>query len=927
MDSYQKATNKIINDIMSNNNSAVMLFAPAGSGKTDFLMELSQRYQTVYWYNALSDGAEIFGECLAQKVFPEPELLNQARQVMYCGGENGEAILIAAILQHIASLKSNCLLVMERMDTLPDGFDISLIERLIKHCPKNLKIVISSNTFLNFDYTKFEPVYPVLIDELILSNPKFMLKPADYTRDLNKEALAFLAYVAELEDVDTDFAVSFYPKGKEILQHLAIKDRYVADRDGRYFRFSTPFRQWLTKIRGELGEAYDEFAKIPLFSRYAEFFLESKNYFEAFRLFYFTGNKEGMNRAVKKILETKIQINMLKSYCYFNADRMADDISDWEKGECDFQYYGLYLACGATFAGDINKTIEIAEKLLPYFSETNKNMLYYAYELLVASYIDLDNPDKAYELYETALELSGGNPEIFGNVFCRVNDLCKAMKVSPDFKLIKPVENYLEQKDYSSALWYPKVIETVALAYFDAGKQRNAMSMLIELKKALPLYVIPYKMLDRYYYSGDIEGTKTLVDEAFRYAEKNEVMGDFSYLYSALAKIDMYYGKIDSALELYDKAVAFDKDDNERKFYNIMQRCNAYSKAGKFNYSKEIAHIYLKYSEKYAKDYTHYMLCALAYCFARQGNKPQANYYATQAVKASYTRSSPWAVSMGIAIEYLLERGDLKDAPNLIRNLLRTCDNYNLNMAILEAFEVFEPILLYAEQNDIMTDYVRILYAMRKRKENEKQVSKNLRIRLFGTTAVYSGDKEIQWKTKKAKELFLHYILAGKEGIDRNVIIDYLWKDYVYESAINNLKTTNNIIRKTLAAYNVNFELQYINSKYILVIDEVMNDYEEFKYLLETFNENSTVNEKVNTMNKLLEKYREGFAIEFTCVDFIRHRAFIMQEMSTALLKLVLLLKEKAMFVEAKRYLTVLLQVEKKNDYRNLMEEIVEQIV
>ena len=36
MELFNITTNKLINDIMSNDALAVMLFAPAGSGKTDF---------------------------------------------------------------------------------------------------------------------------------------------------------------------------------------------------------------------------------------------------------------------------------------------------------------------------------------------------------------------------------------------------------------------------------------------------------------------------------------------------------------------------------------------------------------------------------------------------------------------------------------------------------------------------------------------------------------------------------------------------------------------------------------------------------------------------------------------------------------------------------------------------------------------------
>ena len=59
MDNFKINMNKQISKIMSNDTFAVMLFAPAGTGKTDFLTELSNRYKTVFWFNALTDNVSL----------------------------------------------------------------------------------------------------------------------------------------------------------------------------------------------------------------------------------------------------------------------------------------------------------------------------------------------------------------------------------------------------------------------------------------------------------------------------------------------------------------------------------------------------------------------------------------------------------------------------------------------------------------------------------------------------------------------------------------------------------------------------------------------------------------------------------------------------------------------------------------------------
>ena len=90
--------------------------------------------------------------------------------------------------------------------------------------------------------------------------------------------------------------------------------------------------------------------------------------------------------------------------------------------------------------------------------------------------------------------------------------------------------------------------------------------------------------------------------------------------------------------------------------------------------------------------------------------------------------------------------------------------------------------------------------------------------------------REIFWKTKKCKELFLLYSFYP-DGIERNKIISEIWSDYVYASAINNLKTTNNLIRKTLKEYGIPFDFSYANGKYKLTTEYSESDIDAYRAL------------------------------------------------------------------------------------------------
>ncbi|HHT83443.1 MAG TPA: hypothetical protein GXZ92_03165 [Clostridiales bacterium] len=917
MELFNITTNKLINDIMSNDALAVMLFAPAGSGKTDFLTELGNRYRTVFWFNALTDNVESFSLCLAEKIFRDnPSAMQKIKQLRYSESElNNEVIIITALLQHISTIKGNCLLVFERMEMLPENFDYGLIERLIKHCPKNLKIVVSSDSFINFDYNAFEPLCPILIDENVLgqkpSKPDFVT----YVKDFNAKQKAFLAYISDLDYLDRDFIKTFYPEGVEVLERLSCQECYVVTRDIKYFRLNTLFRKWLQRRKDEFVEELKFFDSVNAAQRLGDYLLSEKRYYDAFKVFHKAGDMNKIEYCLQGIFSNKSMKLNLFSYAKYYKNTVHECVKD-------YPYYRLYLAFHSFVNGNYNLSYISAKELLSAFKDTDKNAYLCCNLLMLRCHIKVGRYDEALELIKELKPRYEDNLNDYENILPYIPLVYRELDLSLNFSEMTRYEGILEKQESKDRIWYVKVMQSIAEAYFDIGNYKKAIQITSQIKKVILYYVIPHNMIMFYYFSGEIEMASSIANSALRFALKHDITKDVSLLYTALANIDMYYGKVKEALQKYDIAVSLDKENSYTKFYNISQRCMAYARHGDLNYAKEVSHIYLKYCETYAPQYANMLLCSLAFCFYRLGNKEKAYFYATKCVTQSKSRSIFWLCGMAIATAYLLERGDLKDANSLVRNILKSSYVYGMEIMVVDNIDVFEPLLTYASKNGIETAYIDKLNTMIKKKEGMKQVSHNLKIKFFGATAVYSGNTEIQWKTRKAKELFLHYILAGKEGIDRNLIIEYLWKDYVYESAINNLKTTNNIIRKTLAQHDVDFELDYINCKYILHINNVVNDYEDFLKLLDVYkNEENIINRK-NDMNELLERFKDGFAVEISNEHFNKHRASLSQEMTILLLKLVSDLIARKDYIDAKKYLIFLKQIDKSENYEKLSEEI-----
>ena len=802
------------------------------------------------------------------------------------------------------------------MEIMSEKFDYSLIERLIKHCPKNLKIVVSSDSFINFDYNKFEPHYPILIDENILGEKPYKPNFDTYIKDFNTKQKLFLTYISSLDYVDKDFVNEFYPDGNEVLARLSCQECYVATRDIKTFRLNTLFRNWLKKEQTNYKEEFESFMEINSIKRFGNFLLKNKRYYEAFKIFNKSSNLEGIEKSLKGIIENKNDINNLKNYCRYNNNTVFGCVKD-------YPYYRWYLSLNLYVQGDYNVCYITAKDLTEEYRGKNNKIFIHSFELMIKCHLKRNRFNDANELIK---EIKSSNDifniDDFEEIFSFIPLISRELDIPINFSEINIYEEALDKKESKDKIWYAKIMQAIAEAYFDTGNYQKAMGLTKQIKKVIPYYVIPHNLIMFYYFSGNIDVASNIAKESLEFALKHEITKDVSLLYTALANIDLYYGRAKDALKKFDIAISIDKENDYTKFYNISQRCMAYARYGELNYAKEVSHIYLKYCETFSPYYANMMLCALAYCYAKLGNNEQSYFYATKCIKESKSRSIFWLCGMAIATSYLLQRGNLKDANSLIKNILKSSYIYGMEIMLVDKIDIFEPLLIYARNNGIEIDYVNKIYIMIKKKEKQKHTSYNLQVKLFGMTNIYFEDKEIQWKTKKAKELFLHYILADNDGIDRNMIIEYLWKDYVYESAINNLKTTNNIIRKTLKQYDIDFNLNYVNSKYVLKIDNLTNDYNDFMELLERYKEENNIITKKKTMNELIEINRKGFAIEIKNIDFDKHRNYINYEMTIILLKLVKELINSNDFIDAKRYLNYLLQIDKNEDYNRLSEEI-----
>lgn len=123
--------------------------------------------------------------------------------------------------------------------------------------------------------------------------------------------------------------------------------------------------------------------------------------------------------------------------------------------------------------------------------------------------------------------------------------------------------------------------------------------------------------------------------------------------------------------------------------------------------------------------------------------------------------------------------------------------------------------------------------------------------------------KHIQWRTTKAKDLFI-YLLHNHGHTNRKAeLVDAFWGDLSEDRAYSQLYTAIYHIRKTIRIFDDHFSLRSLHEGYILDIKNVSIDIVEWENKLKLLNEinNSTISEWEKVMEIYTGNILEGYDI------------------------------------------------------------------
>lgn len=144
------------------------------------------------------------------------------------------------------------------------------------------------------------------------------------------------------------------------------------------------------------------------------------------------------------------------------------------------------------------------------------------------------------------------------------------------------------------------------------------------------------------------------------------------------------------------------------------------------------------------------------------------------------------------------------------------------------------------------------------------QQNQSLQIKMLGNFQMILDEKQLpplRWRTTRAQELFLYMLQCRGQFIRKSTLIELLWPEYEPNRAFSLLYTVIYHIRKTLEQYEEYFSLTNSVDGYILNLNNVLVDVEEWENFILSSPPvtNKTIGEYIGMMKLFKDDYLKEY--------------------------------------------------------------------
>ena len=824
---------------------------PTDPSFLDFLPDLTNNYHTVYAYSAAWNTQVDFLLYFAKTVLSDEEFAI-AEAYVNCRQDGYERILLKKILSAISLVHNDCLFFLTALEKLEPTFDLSIFEYMMAECPDNLKLVFCSTVVPHISYRVNDRAFPRII-VCDRQGEELPFESSIFTEGFfDENQLHILKELSVCPYVDRDFAEKLFPGSSLFLSAIARNYRSVVLKVGDFYSFHPQVRAVLEKVCDKPCRSLSELTK-----DYVSFCFENGRY--------------------KTALEKAIE---------FNEPDLLEETAAvlFEKGQENFVYrlFKLYKfslpdspianAFEKAVAGEMRDALEASKKIE---RESIRKKAYY----MLSFYL----PDVRKEAFVEFCGELEKDPKLFFACVRFIGLLTysekKAIGVLPGF--MKTTERIFKEgtKDIVFMHYVSKVYSAI-------GNYVEAKKFLVRIKELCDYYRYSHVQSWSFFFNMPIDTVANYAKDA-----SNTLLECCVYLYEGNK------AKALSCLKKIENNNAY----TQESMLGLALQSLIYAEAGDPDFGRSLASLYAVMCEREDREESSLLFASIAYCEWMLRNNNRAIAFLQKAQKSN-TDAFFSFLTGALEIACTLDAAPSSVNEKRLEKLLTTAKERGYDNAIVVLKTLFVPLIALAERNGICADFVSTLTPLLVRKKEVMAGRRNIQVKFFGGSAVYMDKREIFWKTKKCKELFLLYSFYP-DGIERNKIISEIWSDYVYASAINNLKTTNNLIRKTLKEYGIPFEFSYANGKYRLTTEHGESDIDSYRVLQKEYAEAADLRKKAILASRMLSLTDEGLALDCELPCLKQEDRRIKEEQSLMLTGLIREMMRLGDYLNAKRFL------------------------
>ena len=849
----------ILNKILAAKGLTYIINAKSDGRHIGFIGDLIKNYRKAYWISFSHDNTYSFPLTLAEEIIEDTQEYDELVRMSFIEqGYGVGACIVNAVLSYIARQNFDSILVIDGIGDSNKEFDKRYLDLLISNCPSNMTMVFVAEKMFDIRFDYDEKKFP-----RIVCSDELYVKTDDFSNEYNfmpDSIKSFIKCFSIIGDLERKFIEDYYRDAFDFLQDYSIKNKFTFyQKNGRVITFSKDYDN-LADENFSKNDYYLSFIK-NLFNYYYN--KNDTSVIRALEIAINANNEELIRKTLKKLFKSDKFYYLLIDYIELNKKTL--DLS----GDI---YVLCYNIIAKFFQAKAQEAMTLARKairLTPGDSIIAHRILYW----LARTSINANREEINLEHYGKYLKKRTKEKIEFYE-----NDMIGSLELLPyliqyeDLSETKAkIQAYREEilsTTNENKYWYDKCLYVVAEAYYYLGQYESAISMLSTLYIRQPFFIAHGNAFFSYLHVEDFITATLKADSVLKKSREYEYdygIGNASIMKSIIAL------RNDNGAEAISIAENVMRSDTQREdesiiLYAFNAIINATVGDAEFARNRMVSLVLRNQEKNINEKSEHAVLVTQAYCYWKKRDFQKASEYAESAVNLHGDRLLS-CINLAVYADCKIVFADYSVVSEVISKTLKHIELYRLEVFIKPFSEVFTPLLQYAKRNELSVNLLREI-----EKDNMtytgKQFSQGVKIKLFGNSSVMIKGKEIPWKTKKAKDLFLTYYLKGEEGMDRNEIMSTFWGDYVYTSALNNLKTTNNMIRNTLKENNIQHCLSYINSRYVLKIVVDNDDYVLINNEMDCITDELPVKNRLNHILRIFDIYGTGFAIDVSTPYF-----------------------------------------------------------